>query len=159
MHLELRAIEIHDEVLFIPGGEISRWVYGVASELHFYTLAEAPLNKRPNKTSGEPPPGHLISMLDSDVTQAGKVFSINESSRAHYTRYVIEGTGTIIARDAGGRFASPGEGRGMYLPANPGYGRGRWRQRVRGQRANNFLGRAYDLTARKHPALKGVSME
>lgn len=159
MRLELRAVEIHDEVLFLPGGEIARWVYGVASELHFYTEREAPLNKRPNKTSGEPPPGHLISMLESDVTQVGKVFSITENSRAHYTRYVIHGTGTIFARGEGGRFASAEEGGGMYLPANPGYGRGRWRQRVRGQRANNFLGRGYDATARKHPALKGISME
>jgi len=159
MHLELIATEVHDEILFVPGGEISRWVYGVASELHFYTLNEAPLNKRPNKTSNSPPPGHLISMLDNDVTQIGKVFTIVEHSRAHYSRYVIEGTGTIYARGEGGRFAAAGEGGGMYLPANPGYGRGRWRQRVRGQSANNFLGRAYDLTARTHPALKGISME
>jgi hypothetical protein len=47
----------------------------------------------------------------------------------------------------------------MRLPANPGYGRARWHQHVRGQKANNFLGRAYDLTAKTHPALKGVSME
>jgi len=117
------------------------------------------VNKRPNKSSGEPPPGHLVASLSSDVTQAGKVFSITENSRAHYTRWVVEGTGTIFARGEKGQFAAAGEGRGMYLPANPGYGRARWRQRVRGQSANNFLGRAYDLTARTHPALKGISME
>jgi hypothetical protein len=119
------------------------------------------MNKRPNKTSNSPPPGHLISMLNSDVTQVGKVFDIVERSRASYSRYVIEGTGTIYARSPDRKgFATAGEGGGaMYLPANPGYGRGRWRQRVRGQSANNFLGRAYDLTARTHPALKGISME
>jgi hypothetical protein len=152
MRLELVATEIHDEVLFLPGHTVSRWVHEVASELHFYTIQQAPMNKRPNKTSGEPPPGHLISSLQSEVIQVGRTFSITENSRAHYTRYVIEGTGTIYARGPGGQFGAAEEGSGMYLPANPGYGRGRWRQRVRGQKANN-------LTARKHPALKGISME
>lgn len=158
--MSLKAVEVHDEILFVPGGMISRWVYGVASELHFFTEREAPMNKRPNKSAGEPPPGHLIASLESDVTQVGKVFSITENSRAYYTQYVIHGTGPVIyARGEGGRFASAGEGGGMYLPRNPGYGRARWRQRVRGQTANNFLGRGYDQTARVHPSLRGISME
>lgn len=159
MELKLVAVEVHDEVLFLPGGMISRWVYGVKSDLTFWLDREAPVNKRPNKTSGEPPPGHLHAMLYTDVDQRGKVFTIEAGSRAHYTKYVIHGTNTIYARGPGGQFRSAADGGGMYLPANPGYGRGRWRQRVRGQEANNFLGRAYDMTARTHPALKGISME
>jgi hypothetical protein len=47
----------------------------------------------------------------------------------------------------------------MYLPANPiPNGSAKVRQHVRGQSANNFLGRAFDATARTHSSLRGRSM-
>jgi hypothetical protein len=158
--------EEHDEVMYAPGGIVDRWVRGVASEMYFWMEREVPVNKRSNKSGSEPPVGTLRALIFSDVDRIGPhEMTIQAGSRAHYTRYVVEGTSTIYAksnRSAGGQFMSlgdDGEGGGMYLPANPGYGRARWRQRVRGQSANNFIGRAYDQTARVHPALKGVSME
>lgn len=163
--MTLVATEEHDEVLYAPGGMVYNWVYGVASEMYFYMQREAPLNKRVNKTAGEPPVGTLLAETFSDVERLGpKDFQIRAGSRAHYTRYVVEGTPTIWAksgRNALGEFVSIGEDEqtGMYLPANPGYGPGRRHQRVSGQAANNFIGRAYDATARFHPALRGVSME
>lgn len=159
----LVAGEEHDEVMYMPGGIVHNWVHGVASEMYFHMEREVPVNKRVNKTAGEPPVGTLRAELFSDVDRLGpREFQISAGSHAHYTQYVVGGTSTIFApaRDAGGRFIPIGEeGGGMYLPANPGYGPARWRQQVRGQRANNFIGRAYDATARVHPALRGVSME
>lgn len=166
LRFNLVVAEEHDEVMYLPGGIVNRWVHTVASEMYFWMEREVPVNKRVNKTSGQPPVGTLRAMLFSDVDQFGPhELQITAGSRAPYTRYVVEGTGTIYSRSArgeGGRFVSlgeGGEGGGMYLPANPGYGGARWRQHVRGQAANNFIGRAYDMTARVHPSLRGVSME
>jgi hypothetical protein len=162
----LVAGEEHDEVMYAPGGIVNRWVHEVASEMFFHMEREVPINKRVNKTAGEPPVGTLRDMLFSDVTQIGpRELTIQAGSRAHYAKYVVEGTGRIYkaARNELGHFMPLGEGDevfgGMYLPANPGYGGARWRASVRGQAANNFIGRAYDATARAHPALRGVSME
>jgi hypothetical protein len=162
----LVAGEEHDEVMYAPGGIVNRWVHEVAAEMFFWMEREVPVNKRVNKTAGEPPVGHMRASLFSDVDQIGPhELTIQAGSRAHYTQFVVGGTGTIYKapRDAGGRFVPLGEGDevfgGMYLPANPGYGGARWRSQVRGQTANNFIGRAYDATARAHPALRGVSME
>jgi hypothetical protein len=159
------AVE-YDERMYAPGGIVNRWVHEVASEMFFHMEREVPFNKRVNKTAGQPPVGHLRDMLFSDVDQVGpRELTIQAGSRAHYAQYVVKGTSTIYkaARDEGGRFAPLGEGDewfgGMYLPANPGYGGARWRSQVRGQAANNFIGRAYDATARAHPALRGISME
>lgn len=164
--MRLVVAEEHDEVMYAPGGIVDRWVRGVASEMYFWMEREVPINKRPNKSGSEPPVGTLRAMLFADVDRLGvRELQITAGSRAHYATYVTKGTGTIYARsnrNESGQFQSlgdDGEGGGMYLPANPGYGRARWRQRVRGQSANNFIGRAYDQTARAHPALRGVSME
>lgn len=166
MKFVLVAGEEHDEVMYAPGGIVHRWVHEVASEMFFWMEREVPVNKRVNKTAGEPPVGTLRAMIFSDVDRIGvREFQISAGSRAPYTQYVVKGTGPIFAapRAASGQFIPLGEGDeafgGMYLPANPGYGRARWRQRVRGQDANNFIGRAYDHTARAHPALRGTSME
>lgn len=158
MRLVLDNLVVHDQALFMPGGDVHNWVHEVASELFFYAQREAPINKRPNKTAGHLPVGSLHAGLRSDVDRIGlKVFTIDLYSTAYYSKWVIKGTNTIYRRGARGYFGAAQEGRGMYLPTNPGFGPGRWRQRVRGQRANNFLGRAYDDTALRHPALKGMS--
>jgi hypothetical protein len=149
----------YDEVLYAPGGIVHRWVHEVNSTMFFNLEREVPLNSRVNKTFGEPPVGTMRAELFSDVTRIGtKEFTIEAGSNAPYTKFVVEGTGPIFKapRNEAGQFVSlgeDGEGGGMYLPANPGFGPGRWRQRVRGQAANNFIGRAYDATARAHPAL------
>lgn len=159
----LIAGEEHDEVMYLPGGIVSNWVHTVASEMYFNMEREVPMNKRVNKTYGEPPVGTLRDLIFADVDQFGPhELQITAGSRAPYTQYVVGGTSTIYhaARDSGGRFTELGEETGgMYLPANPGYGPPRWRAQVRGQAANNFIGRAFDATARIHPALKGISME
>lgn len=161
----------YDEVLYMPGGVVNRWVHEVSSTMYFNLEREVPVNKRVNKTAGEPPVGTMRALLFSDVDRVGvREFTIEAGSHAHYTKYVVEGTSTIYAKSAripagepgGGQFVSLDDeefgGRGMYLPANPGYGPARWRQRVRGQAANNFIGRAYDTTARMHPALPGLAI-
>jgi hypothetical protein len=160
----------YDEVMYAPGGIVHRWVHEVSSTMYFNLEHEVPFNKRPNKTYGQPPPGTMRALLFSDVDRVGpKEFVIDAGSNAHYTRYVVQGVpGRIYARSGripagepgGGQFIEIGEDyqSGMYLPANPGYGPGRRHQSVRGQSANNFIGRAYDTTARMHPALPGMAI-
>lgn len=154
--------EEHDEVMYLPGGIVDRWVHQIAGDLYFHMEREVPVNKRVNKTAGQPPVGTLRDLLFSDVDRGGPhLLQIQAGSRAPYTQYVTRGTSTIYraARNAAGQFQSLGEeSGGMYLPANPGYGPARWRAQVRGQSANNFIGRAYDQVSRTHPALRGTSM-
>lgn len=163
MRFQLVLGEEHDERMYLPGGLVRRWADEIASTMFFHLEREVPINKRVNKTAGEPPVGFMRDMLYSDVDQIGPhELQLEAGSRAPYTVFVVKGTDGIFkpGRTAGGQFASLGEeGGGMYLPANPGYGPARWRARVRGQDANNFIGRAYDATARTHPALRGTSME
>jgi hypothetical protein len=159
----------YDEVMYAPGGIVNRWVHEVSSTMFFNLEREVPVNKRVNKTYGQPPVGTMRALLFSDVDRVGtKEFTIEAGSHAHYTKWVVQGTSRIYAKSGrvpagepgGGQFIEIGEeyASGMYLPANPGYGPGRRHQSVRGQAANNFIGRAYDTTARMHPALPGLAI-
>lgn len=149
------ATVVHDEVLFGPTGAFGRWAREVTGELGSAGFFEAPVNRRTNKTAGEPPVGSLRASVRSEMQKLTlRKFDITLSANTHYAIHVIKGTGTIIARGAGGRFASADSEmqEGMYLPANLGF-KSRWRQRVRGQSANPFLQRAYNDVRRAHPAL------
>jgi hypothetical protein len=108
-----------------------------------------------NKT-GPFPVGSLKRNIYFEVTRVGpRQLVTTISVMVPYAMYVLKGTNTIIARGEGGRFASAEEG--MYIPANPGWGKALMRQRVRGQKANPFLDRAYARTARSHPSLRGFN--
>lgn len=157
MRYAITGIVVDDLKLFAPYGTIGRWAATVNSEMFFHAQRNAPINKRPNKTSGQPPVGSLLASIRGDLDRVGpRQFQMHTSVNVPYAMYVIMGTSAIYARGSGGRF-STAEG-GMYLPANPGFGRARWRQRVRGQKANNFLEKAFAATARAHPSIKGYSM-
>lgn len=145
---------VTDEVLFTPTGAFGRWARSIESSLYVHGVQEAPLNKRPNKSWGSLPPGSLKASIRVELQQATlRRYNIELSANAPYAKYVHEGTDDIYARGPGGRFGAAAPGTGMYLPANPGYGRSRWRQRVRGQRSNPFLRRAWNETARSHSSM------
>lgn len=143
---------VADQGLFTATGAFGRWANDIERKLQINGIKQAPLNKRTGKSRGAPPVGHLKANIRAELQKVTlRTFNITLTSGADYSRYVLEGTNTIIARGAGGRFAEAGEG--MRLPANPQFGKARWRQRVRGQKANPFLQRAWNDTARTHSSM------
>lgn len=149
---------VHDQGLWTPTGAFGRWAREVTGELGSAGFFEAPVNRRTNKTAGEPPVGSLRASVKAEMQQVTlRKFDITLGAYTHYAAYVVKGTGTIIARGEGGRFAGAEEGQGgMYLPSNLGF-KSRWRQRVRGQQANPFLQRAWNDVSRHHSALPRFS--
>jgi hypothetical protein len=154
-YIGFSRVEIHDEVLFAPSGSIGRWAKKVAAKNTIETKKAAPVNKRTNKFPGNFPRGYLRSQISSSVDREGpKIIGIATESRAPYTIYVIQGTGTQYFRDAAGRFAKGG----FPLPAN-NFGDFRRARIIRGQAANNFLVKGLAGTARTHPSLGGVGFK
>jgi hypothetical protein len=169
---QIVVVEIHDEVLFLPTGPVGRWATSVARELKNHAIREAPSGRdsgRVNKShaNAHEPVGSLKRKISSSTTRAGAhIINIDLTSGASYSRYVLKGTSTIYSSTAripkgepgAGQFATLEEGRGMYLPGNPGWGRSKIRQRVSGQAANNFIGRAVTKTSARHASLRGFRM-
>lgn len=158
MVYSISKIVVHDQGLFVPGGDIHRWLETVKQQIEFGVTRECPIGHRPNKTDGTSP-GHLASTIFADLTRVGqRQATIVVGATADYTIYVVKGTSTIYARNTLGQFVSNEfGGGGMFLPANPGYGGDKTRQRVRGQKANNFIVRGYNDAARRHSALRPMS--
>jgi hypothetical protein len=161
----IRVVELHDEILFTPTGIVTRWVDVVAAEIGDAIRVEAPVGHRPNKTDGTAP-GWLKETVFSDVSQKLKTYTIEAGANADYAKFVVKGTGPVIfattaripaGEEGAGQFKALGEEGGMFLPANPGYGRAQQRQRVRGQAPNNFIVRGYNTAARGHGALKRMN--
>lgn len=160
------SIEIHDEVLFMPGGDVHNWAGKVRAAQTRNTKNAAPLNRRMNKNRGQPPRGSLKAMISSSLEREGsKILGITTRSDAPYTMYVVGGTRTQYRRQSGGRFGS-----GFSLPPNAGFTRnanagiksfdptkstGRTIvQKVAGQPANNFMKAGLIRTGRTHPSLR-----
>lgn len=150
---------VTDEVLFTPTGAFGRWAQSIDHSLLLHGFQEAPLNKRQNKTYGQPPVGSLKASIRAELQQVTlRRYDIELSANTDYAKFVIKGTGPIYARGPGGQFGSAAPGQGLYLPANAGYGAARWRQRVSGQKANPFLQRAWNETARAHSSMGRFSL-
>lgn len=148
----MTARVVADQGLFTATGAFGRWANDIERKLEANGIRQAPRNKRTGKTRGAPPVGNLKANIRAELQKVTlRTFHIQLTSHADYSRFVHEGTNTIIARGAGGRFAAADEG--MRLPANPQFGKARWRQRVRGQQANPFLHRAWNDTARSHSSM------
>lgn len=145
------VVELHDEVLFAPGGQVYRWNYRVSRALVRHGKARAPLNKRAVKNRTQPPRGTLRRSVKADTTRiASKVVGIDFAATADYAAYVIRGVpGYIYRRGAGGQFSGT-----FSLPPNFGIPRKRV-NKVRGQSGNNFLADAVRDTGAEHPALAG----
>lgn len=145
---------VTDEVLFTPTGAFGRWARSIERGLLMHGVEEAPVNRRPNKSWGSLPVGSLKASIQVEFQHATlRRYGIELSANVPYAKYVHEGTNDIYVRGPGGRFGSATPGEGMYLPANPGFGRSKWRQKVRGQEANPFLRRAWNEVARTHSSM------
>lgn len=180
MRARLVASIVHDQALYSPAGDVTRWVHRVNRALGNNVRREAPRGRdsgRVNKTShwAGYPEGSLKRSISNRVDHVSlRLYVTNLSVNVPYAMYVIKGTGPIRARMAripagtysasgqplGGRFA-PGA-RGMVLPPNVVNGRsyrgGIRVQQVSGQAPNNFIRRGWNITALAHPALRSISL-
>jgi hypothetical protein len=148
MEAHLTGLVLYDSRLFNRTSNVGRWAASVARNFEFAAIRHAPVNKRPNTSSGRPP-GFLKSGLHvSDERIGPKHIQVVLRSLAPYTAAVAGGTvGPITAT------THPY----MILPRNPGPGRRKRRHyTVSGQRPNNFLAKAAADTARRHPSLRGL---
>jgi hypothetical protein len=174
VYYTVSAIVVEDIKLFNRTGMVGRWAENIKNEAVAFSTLEAPDGNASGRTAksrwtythiGPYPPGSMKRSISGEVLRVGpRQLNTKIVVDVPYALYVIKGTGTIFsksARSTTGQFTEIGsEGRGessrggMYLPANA-KGKATVRQRVRGQRANNFLGRAMATTARKHSSLRG----
>lgn len=148
MDAEVVGLVIYDSVLFDIGHHVSRWAHGVSAAFTRNAIEEAPVNSRANKSGWYPgyPVGSLKASISGDVERIGpKHMQIIINVDVPYARYVIEGTGPFIF---------PVVAKKMTLPANLGFSAKKLAV-VKGQEANDFMGRAADRTAITHPSLRG----
>lgn len=166
MRYMISKVVVTDSVLYGRTGDVRKWADEIEVTYRGIATKEAPHGAdtgRINKT-GYYPVGAMRASIVGEVNRIGpRHLQTTISVEVPYALAVLRGTNTIYARTAGGRFrggAPTGErsGRGMYIPANPGYGGRRWAQKVSGQASNNFLERAFEATARRHSSLRGYSM-
>lgn len=167
MRYEIEGIVITDTKLFNRTGNVGRWAERVESTFTRNAILKAPSSLesgRPNKSRANAayPSGSMKLNIYGEVRRVGpRQLETVVYVAVPYAMYVIKGTPPLIfsksARSATGRFIGLEPGTGMYLPGQPAWA-ARRRQRVRGQRANNFLGDAFDTTARTHSSLRGYQM-
>lgn len=173
MYYTVSKVLVTDQHLFNRTGMIGRWAERIKNEAVAFTRKEAPDGRasgRDRKSDwtyshlGPYPPGSMKRSISGEVLRVGpRQLNTKIVVDVPYALYVIKGTGTIFSKSArvpageegAGQFREIGfEEGGMYLPSNS-RGKAMMRQRVRGQRANNFLARGMRQTAAKHPSLAG----
>lgn len=148
------VVNLYDEKLYNKGHLVERWASGLRKDISVATKAEAPVNKRRNKSgsakTAQPtgPPGFLKANIRVTKQRTGtREFTMNQSSRAGYSLYVIEGT-------AGGDRTGT-RLRRYRLPLNSRYGRKKKIAKFRGIVPNDFLNAGLDTASIRHPCLRG----
>lgn len=169
---EVYAIVVTDTQLFGRTGDVGRWARRVEAKFTATAKAEAPdgrvsglIHKSAwtKRHQGNHPAGSMKRKISGDVVRVGpRHLQTTIKVDVPYALFVIRGTpARIYAKSARIPAGQPGGGRftkgGMFIPGNRGFSANR-RQWVRGQAPNNFLGRAFDITAISHSSLRGHSM-
>lgn len=171
MSAELVFVRVHDRGLFVTGGMVQRWHAGIVASVHGHVIEEVAKITRS---------GQLMGGIGADTSGAGTHFLTGTvSSSAPHTRYVLFGTAhqgqryiysnggfankAIVDQMARGKFY-PGElTQGWWLKIDEGPSRrtGAYHRgpilRVHGQKANNFLLKGYNATARTHRSLHAIT--
>lgn len=143
------SVVIYDSRIFEPGSHVSRWANAVERGFVRHARNEAPSRS-----------GELIAGIHGESFRSGvKHWEVHIHSEAEHTMYVLRGTyGPIMSSrppyvDSKGRLVQPKmelrDGAGEFF--DPPF----YRRKVDGQRANDFMGRAADATARTHSSLRG----
>lgn len=179
MSAELVAVVVFDELLFKPGGQVHRWMTLLCTHFQAHAIAEAPKRSGELKAGiashAEPfgvkqmrgtiesnaphslyvlkgTTGPIVSRKMRDNPEGAYVTlwgSIDPKTKK-FTRRRIKGVQRkpYQVRQQG-YWLAVGKER-LYPPITP-------RGSVAGQDANNFLFRAWRLTARTHPSIRGIS--
>lgn len=160
MRVTTTHVIVVDDGLYVGNGLVARWLRGIGHQLYASVIARAP-----ERT------GQLRAGIRLDHQREGRrIISATVESTAPHTKYVIHGTaanGLGYIYTTRGRANLPTVGRmlsgefvvdpptGLWLILSDARG-GRY-LRVHGQRANNFLAKGYNDTARTHRSLKPIS--
>jgi len=88
------VVELHGEVLFAPGTDLSRWKNTLSHRVTAATAAAAPVNKRPRWGHyGKPLKTTFTASTSTRITSGGGFFYIAVGSRSAHAYYVDQGTG------------------------------------------------------------------
>ena len=166
---DVTAIEIHTGQLFEPGGLVHRWAAGISREVETWAHAFVPPHTSEARW-GTWATGKLEASLYRQLTEgAGNTINIEVGASAPHARFVHEGT----AHEMGYIYTTAGyanmaivdswienrqlrgsaDDRGFWMPVTRIPGRTQYHLRVRGQKANPFLIKAYNRAARGHQSL------
>lgn len=161
-------VELHEEILFLPGHVIHRWAKKLQTEDTRNIKNAAPVNKRtkkfPSAVAKDGGRGYLRDSMHGETSLVTpKLLAMDTISPASYFKFVLGGTRTQWRRVGGEK--RPGVNRGQFtttkrgfpLPTN-NYGPFRRVQRIRGQAANNFVARGRAKTAARHESLRGTKV-
>lgn len=148
MYGGISSVVIYDSRLFEPGSHVSRWANSVERGFVLHAQEEAPTNT-----------GELVAGIHGESFRVGpKHWEVHIHSEAEHSMYVLRGTtGPITSTRA------PYYNTKMKAWINPRMGLRdgsygpvfMWAESVRGQRANDFMGRAAVRTANTHSSLRG----
>lgn len=88
------VVEVHGEVLFLPGTDLSRWKNRFSQRVRVATAAAAPTNKRPRWSHyGMPLKRTITASTSTRLLKGGGRFYIAVGSSAPHAYYVDQGTG------------------------------------------------------------------
>lgn len=173
----LTSVVVYPDVLFAPGGDVSRWTARVVREVKNSAKALAPPGRSTSKY-GRRSTGAMRKSMTGKSTRVGRLLlSGTVGVNTYYAKWVMGGTAhqgrryiyseagwrnkaevdAMAARIArGGKAREDDIERGLYmkLPLTGVGGRRAYHLRVHGQRANPFLVDGYNVVALRHGALK-----
>lgn len=139
----LHGLVLFTERLYAPTGHVYQYMTRLTQRFGVNARQECPFRT-----------GHLRESIDVPLpARVGpKQILGTISVDAHYALYVLKGTyGPIHSH------AFPEKRMKLGTP-NPNGRTAPFAMEVSGQEANNFLLRAWDQTARRHPSIRGVEM-
>jgi hypothetical protein len=142
------SIVIYDSRIFEPGSHVSRWANSVERGFVRHARQEAPVDT-----------GELAAGIHGESFRSGpKHWEVHIHSEAEHTMYVLRGTYGPIRSNRAPYYNSKLK---AWINPRMGLRHGsdgpvfKWAEEVRGQRANDFMGRAAERTAVTHSSLRG----
>lgn len=173
------TVVIFDELLYKPGGQVHRWMTLLCKHFEMHAIEEAPersgelkagiwsaavpygIRQMRGTIASEAPHTMYVLRGTTGPIMADKMWDNPGGAYVKLWGYVDPVTGTFSRR------ATKGSKREQHNVRVKGYwlavGKQRaWppitpRGKVAGQEANNFLFRAWRLTARTHPSIRGLA--
>jgi hypothetical protein len=134
---KITRVVVFDEKLYVPGGQVWRWVGRITRRFSANAKESAPVRT-----------GQLRNRIRAGTPRkAAKTVRGTISSNAPHTTYVLHGTrAPIYSSTPGHRMAV---GRNPWGPVTPMY-------EVNGQEPNNFFYWAWIKTGRRHECIRGL---